>query len=200
MGWGSFRARVALAISVAVTTIALSACGAGSSHSSAVAPTAVVGTQPVSTPTAARTGATASSGVSTWQTATNQLCAGKRAAVARLGGIHITYAGIAQEGLPKIRKLLDAYLARMLAVDRHFKARQDRISVPVSIRADAAEADRIEASEEASIKQLRFQLGAVGSAAELSAAFNTWLTAGQRLAVTGNALAHKFNLSACLVG
>jgi hypothetical protein len=40
------------------------------------------------------------------------LCREKRAAIAGLGNVHITYAGIARAGLPAVKRSLDGYLAR----------------------------------------------------------------------------------------
>jgi uncharacterized protein YidB (DUF937 family) len=180
-------------MSAVVLAIAVTACGGSSSSSSAGA-----STKTAQSPRTSTTAGPASA--SPWRAATDQLCQAKLGALVRLGYVDITYAGIAREGLPKIKRLLLAYFARMLALERHFGALQLQIPVPGSIRFDAVRADRIEASEEASITRLQVQLGSVSSAAELSAAFNGWLGGGRALAVQGNALAHTLGLGACVTG
>jgi hypothetical protein len=55
----------------------------------------------------------AASARAAWAARTQELCREKRAAIAGLGYVHITYAGIARVGLPAVKRALDRYLGQL---------------------------------------------------------------------------------------
>jgi hypothetical protein len=118
----------------------------------------------------------------------------KRAAVAQLGSIHITHGGIARVGLPAVKQSLERYLGRLEAVLREFAARRRALTTPPSLVATVHEVDQIDDQSQAATSQLKAAVARVGSAAELSVAFRTWLATLQRLAVRSNALAQQLNV------
>lgn len=135
--------------------------------------------------------------VSVWDAQTQALCREKQAAIANLGSVHITYGGIARLGLPAVKQLLARYLRRLLAVLRHFSARQQQLATPPSRLAIMAKVRGLDAELQAATVHLRTELASVTSATGLSAAFRTWLSALQRLGARGEVLARQLKLPAC---
>ena len=137
---------------------------------------------------------------SVWAARTQQLCREKRAAIAGLGYVHITYAGIARAGLPAVRRALDRYLGRLLVVLREFSGRQRGIVTPPALSATMAIANQVDGESQAVTVQLRRGVARARTATELSAAFRAWLVASRRLAVRGDALARQLELPGCRSG
>lgn len=135
--------------------------------------------------------------VAAWDAKTQELCREKQAAIANLGSVHITYGGIARLGLPAVKRLLTRYLDRLLAVLRHFAARQGQLSTPPSRVAITNRVRSLDGEVQAATIHLRTELAGVTSATGLSAAFRTWLAALQRLGARGEALAQQLKLPAC---
>jgi hypothetical protein len=129
-----------------------------------------------------------------WTSSVKQLCVQKRAAIARLGNVHITYAGIARVGLPAVKRDLEAYLGRLQAVLREFAARRRALTTPPSLVSTVQGVDQIDDQSTAATRRLQAAVARVGSASELSAAFRTWLATLQGLVVRGNSLAQQLNL------
>lgn len=180
----STSVRVAAAV-IAGIALMLAGCGGGKSGST--------GTRAAS---GARTAAVTSPTV--WAQRTQALCQQKRAAVAALGYVHITYGGIARVGLPAVKRSLDAYLGRLLSVLREFSARQRLIPAPASVAGLMNEARALDESSQAVTADLRRALGGVRSASALSAAFRAWGARTAELAARGDALARHLHLRGCL--
>jgi hypothetical protein len=197
-----------LLVCLAGAGIALTASGCGSSSSSsrkgATASTAITTTTTTATgttgTTAGTTGTTAGDPLTVWKTKTEQLCAQKRAAVAALGNIHITYAGIARVGLPKVKLALERYLGRLVGVLEEFHARQHQLTPPASIAAIFAQAEVNSHAAEAATVLLRTRIAGVQSAQRLASAFSTWLATVKTLAARSDKLAHQLHLTGCLSG
>jgi hypothetical protein len=141
-----------------------------------------------------------SSASSTWAAQTQALCRQKRAAIAQLGYVNITYAGIARVGLPAVKRSLDAYLGRLLTVLRSFSARQRAVSTPPAFVSTMATASAIDAESQAATAKLRAEIAGVANARQLSAAFNSWLATLKHLSAQGDAVARQLNLPACRSG
>jgi hypothetical protein len=135
-----------------------------------------------------------------WAQQTQQLCREKRAAIAGLGDIHITYGGIAREGLPAVKRLLDRYLVRLLAVLHDFSLRQQQLTTPASVSAMLALAEDIDRKSQAATRRLRVDLARTATAAQFSAVFRSWIATEQRLAVRGDTLAQQLSLPSCHSG
>lgn len=151
------------------------------------------------TTTSSVTTATAAARAS-WAASTQALCREKRAAIADLGGVHITYAGIARVGLPAVKRSLERYLTRLLAVLRGFSARQHRLPTPSAVVPEMDLARSIDAKSQAATRHLRYRISTVTSAAALATAFRAWLATTQQLAQRGDAVAQRLNLAACRSG
>lgn len=134
---------------------------------------------------------------SRWAVRTGQLCQQKRAAIAALGEVHITYAGIARVGLPAVKAKLESYLGRLLGVLEKFAARQREVPLPDSLATPAAAAAELDRESQATTAKLRRQVAAAANAAELSQAFRQWLTSLQRLSARGDAIARALKLPQC---
>jgi hypothetical protein len=155
------------------------------------------GSTSTSTQARASTTARAATSAAAWSAHTRQLCTEKRAAIARLGSVHITNGGIAHLGLPKVKALLAGYLDRLLAVLRTFQLRQQQLDPPPPLRAAALTARQIDAESQQATRDLKQQVAAARSPAALSAAFNGWIANLRTLATRGDALAIRLKLSAC---
>jgi hypothetical protein len=151
------------------------------------------------TPSARKRKHTAPS-VATWAFQTQQLCREKRAAIAGLGGVHITNGGIQRLGLPGVKRLLNRYLNRLVAVLNDFSRRQQRIATPASVASAMATANQVNRQSVAATTQLQIDLAQAGTVSELSQAFQTWLSTTAQLAVRGDAVARQLNLPACQSG
>jgi hypothetical protein len=132
-----------------------------------------------------------------WASRTEQLCRDKRAAIAGLGGVHITYAGIARVGLPAVKRKLDLYLGRLLGVLQDFAGRQRLVAAPPSLSSTVAAAADLDRQAEAATSRLRRDVASVRSATELSTVFRAWNTRLQSIAARGDVLARQLNLPAC---
>lgn len=148
-------------------------------------------------PPPARTSRSAGSALDTWKTATQAICRQKRTAIANLGSVHITYGGIARLGLPAVRRLLDGYLGRLLAILRHYAQRQHALGTPASVASIMARVRALDGELQAATVHLRAVLTHVTTAAGLSAVFRNWLVSIQKLGARGEALARQLNLPAC---
>jgi hypothetical protein len=173
------------------TTLALLACGALLLGLPACggSPT----THSSSTPSHATT-------ASVWASQTQQLCREKRAAIASLGYVHITYAGIARIGLPAVKGILDRYLLRLLAVLRTFSQRQHQLTTPPAFVSTMAVASEVDGESQAATIRVQQSVAGANSPAGLTAAFGVWLATLQRLSARGDALAQQLNLPACRSG
>jgi len=174
---GPVRAR--LLVALACVSLVLPACGGGSTST-----------------TRGRASTTADSRVA-WSAQTQQLCTEKRAAIARLGSVHITYAGIARVGLPRVKLLLERYLNRLLGVLRTFQLRQARVEPPPSLRTATSTARRIDAASQRATMQLKQRVAAASTPSALSSAFNDWSATLRGLSARGERLAAQLNLPAC---
>jgi hypothetical protein len=152
------------------------------------------------TSTSRTTTSTSADARAVWAQQTQQLCREKRAAITGLGDIHITYGGIAREGLPAVKRLLDRYLVRLLAVLHDFSLRQRQLTTPASVSATVALAEDIDRHSRAATRRLRVELARTATAAQFSAVFRNWIATEQRLAVRGDALAQQLNLPSCHSG
>jgi hypothetical protein len=135
-----------------------------------------------------------------WASGTQQLCREKRAAIASLGYVHITYGGIARVGLPAVKRSLDGYLARLLDVLRTFSRRQRQLVTPPSLRPTMAMADEVDRQSQSATTQLRHEVASADTAGRLSDAFRAWIVTSRRLAATGDELARQLNLPGCRSG
>jgi hypothetical protein len=162
-----------------VVVVMVAGCG-GSGSSSSPARTASATTPPSST--------------AAWTSSVKQLCVQKRAAIGQLGSVHITYGGIARAGLPAVKRSLEGYLGRLEVVLREFAVRRRALATPPSLVSTVREVDQIDDQSQAATRQLQAAVARAGTAAELSAAFRTWLVTLQRLAGRSNALAQQLNL------
>ncbi len=149
---------------------------------------------------ASSTSSAAASAPTSWATQTEQLCREKLAAIAGLGYVHITDAGIARLGLPAVKRKLDHYLARLLAVLSDFARRQGRLSPPPSVRAPMAVATKVDLQSQAATLRLRRDVARAGSASALAAAFRVWIASSERLAARGDELARQLDLPDCRSG
>jgi hypothetical protein len=143
------------------------------------------------TSTAARAAPTA------WAYQTQQLCQQKRVAIARLGYVHITYGGIARVGLPAVKRSLDSYLSRLLAVLRDFHQRQQQIPTPQSAVPAIRQAYALDSRSQTATTQLRAAVANARTPQQLSSAFNAWTATLQRLSRRGDELARQLNLPGC---
>lgn len=141
-----------------------------------------------------------SSASSTWAAQTQALCTEKREAIAQLGSVHITYARIARLGLPAVKRLLDAYLGRLLGVPQTFSARQRRLTTPAAFVAAMGTANAIDAESRAATARLKEEVAGVANGVQLAGAFRSWLTSLQQLAARGDAVARRLDLPACRSG
>ena len=191
--------------------IVLSACtgplllasGCGSSaRSSSVAPRAASSSAPTvaahtGTPATTTTASASNAGIAAWASQTQQLCVAKRAAIEKLGYVHIIYAGIARVGLPAVRRSLDRYLTKLLAVLIDFDRRQQRLATPPSLRSAMSQAAETDVESQDATRRVRAAVASSKTAAELSAGFNAWLVTLQRLSARGDAVAQQLGLPAC---
>jgi hypothetical protein len=190
------------ALACAGSLLVASGCG-GSANSSSVAsskPVHPVITSATGTAGATTTTSASSAGIAAWAAQTQKLCIAKRAAIARLGDVHITYAGIARVGLPAVKRSLDRYLGKLLAVLSGFERRQQLIATPPSLRPVMSQAAAIDAQSQNATRRVRADVASSNTAAELSAGFNSWLATLQRLSARGDAVARQLGLSACRSG
>ncbi len=132
-----------------------------------------------------------------WAAQTQRLCLQKRAAIARLGSVHITYAAIRQVGLPAVKRTLEGYLTRLLAVLRTFSQRQQRLAPPAPLVSTMAAANAVDHASRDATTGLQQEIAHSSTATELSASFNTWLGKLQGLAQRGDELARQLNLPQC---
>ena len=149
------------------------------------------------------TTSTTSSAVSdraVWASRTQQLCLEKRAAIIRLGNIHITYGGIRRVGLPAVKRILDRYLARLLAVLHDFSARQQQLAAPAEVRAAIAQAAAVDRQSQQATTRLRADIARAGTPAAFAAAFRAWIATTTRLAERGDAIARQLDLPNCRSG
>lgn len=150
--------------------------------------------------TVSSTSSASTSARATWASRTQQLCREKRLMVGQLGSVHITYAGIARAGLPAVKRSLDRYLARLLAILRDSSRRQRQLPIPPSLSSTIAVATEIDRQSQSATRRLRRDVASAGTAAALSAAFRGWIATSQRLAARGDALARQLNLPMCRSG
>jgi hypothetical protein len=148
-------------------------------------------------PDAVSSSSAAPSSLAVWDRATQNLCREKEAAIAHLGGVHITYGGIARFGLPAVKRLLDGYLGRLLAILRRFEERQRALGAPPSVASITTRIRAIDIQLQAATVRLRTEVAHVTSAAGLSAVFRAWGSTLQRLDVRAEALAQQLKLPAC---
>jgi hypothetical protein len=146
------------------------------------------------------TSSASTSARATWAARTQQLCREKRLMVGQLGSVHITYAGIARVGLPAVKRWLDRYLARLLAILRDSSQRQRQLPIPPSLSSTIAMATEIDRQSQSATRRLRHDVASAGTAAALSGAFRAWIATSQRLAARGDALARQLNLPMCRSG
>lgn len=135
-----------------------------------------------------------------WSSATQRLCLQKRAAIANLGAVHITYAGIATAGLPAVKRSLDGYLSRLIGVLRTFSVRQRQLTTPAAFVSAMGTASEIDAESEAATERLRAEIAGVANPGQLTAAFRSWLASLQQLSLRGEGVARRLNLPACMSG
>jgi hypothetical protein len=171
-------------LTAGLTLVALAGGGCGASVSS-------TSRAAKSTPASSR---------ATWAAETEQLCSEKRAAIARLGDVHITYAGIARVGLPAVKRSLDGYLGRLQGVLREFSQRQRELPAPSSVASTMRSVNSVDAQSQAVTSRLSAEVARASSAQQLSAAFGEWLAALGRLASRGDALARQLKLTGCMSG
>ena len=174
------RAQLILCLACAGLAIASAGCGSGSDATRGIAaePFATAG----------------------WRAKTQQVCREKRAAIAQLGYVNITFAGIAQIGLPAVKRKLELYLTRLLAVLHRFAARQRQLRTPSPLVSAMGRASADNARAEQATEQLRLQIASAPSAIKLSSAFRDWTATLQRLAADGDQLARQLNLPGCRSG
>jgi hypothetical protein len=153
-----------------------------------------------STRNAAATSRASASARAAWTAQAQRLCVEKVAAIQRLGDVHITYGGIARLGLPAVKGLLERYLARLQAVVREFHDRQLRLATPLPLAATIARAAALDLQSQAATTRLQTAAAHATTAAELAAAFQSWLTTLAQLAPSGNALAREAHLPLCEAG
>jgi hypothetical protein len=184
--WGPAAPRRLVACAVAVLLLGLaSGCGGGAGNGQ---------------PTGASTGTHGRAAIADWNSKTQELCRQKRAAIANLGSVHITYGGIARLGLPAVKRLLERYLDRLLSVLRRFATRQRALTTPPSRVSIMTEVRALDGQLQAATVHLRSAVAHVMSAAGLSSAFRAWLVTLQHLSARGEALARQLNLPACETG
>jgi hypothetical protein len=135
-----------------------------------------------------------------WASGTQHLCREKKAAIASLGYVDITYGGIARVGLPAVKHILDGYLARLLGVLRSFTTRQQQLVTPPSLRVTMAAANQIDQQAQSATTRLRDGVARAKTAGEFSDAFHAWVATLQRLVARDDKLAQQMNLPACLSG
>lgn len=174
--------------------------GASQSLVACLAGIALVGCGSNGSTTTSSVTTTAAGARAAWAASTQALCRQKRAAIAALGGVHITYAGIARVGLPAVKRSLERYLTRLLAVLRGFSTRQRQLPTPSSVVPELNLARSIDAQSQAATRQLRQRMAAVASPGALATAFGEWLAATRQLAQRGDAVAQRLNLAVCRSG
>ena len=135
-----------------------------------------------------------------WSAQTQALCKEKQAAIARLGYVHITYGGIARVGLPAVKRSLDAYLGRLLAVLRTFSARGHQLTTPAAYVSAMGTANQLDAESQAVTARLKAEIAGVANAGQLTSAFRSWLTSLHQISGRGDAVARQLNLPACRSG
>jgi hypothetical protein len=172
----SSTGRVAALCACAALSVGLLACGSSSKSS---------------------TRASADTARTAWTAQTEQLCEQKRAALAALGSVHITYGGIARVGLPAVKRMLGRYVGRLLVVLHTFELRQARLVAPSTLRSAAAEARQIDRQSQRATTRLKETVAQAKTPAALSAAFGSWTTTLRGLAARGDQLASRLNLPAC---
>lgn len=136
-------------------------------------------------PATTTTASTPSAAVAAWAAQTKRLCIAKRAAIAKLGHIHITYAGIARVGLGAVKRAPDSYLGKLPAVPNDSYRRRQRIATPPSLRPTMSQAVAIDLQSQNATRRVRTAVASSKTAAELSAGFNAWLATLQRLSLRG---------------
>lgn len=132
-----------------------------------------------------------------WASQTQQLCREKRAAIARVGNIHTTYAGIRRVGLPAVKRIVDRYLARLLVVLHDFSGRQQQLIAPTDVRAAMAQAAAFDRQSQEATSRLRVDIARAGTPAAFAAAFRVWIATTARLTARGDAVARQLDLPAC---
>jgi hypothetical protein len=180
-------ARVAICAFGLTLSIGTSGCGSSSSESS-------------NTTAATSTVTPPANAALRWRTRTQEVCRAGRAAVARLGYVHITEAGIAQLGLPAVKQKLDSYLGRLLAILRSESRQQQRLAPPPELGSAATAERRIERDEQQATGSLRAAVASAKTAGQLSAAFRVWLHRDAQLVAEANALARRLHLPGCVAG
>jgi hypothetical protein len=196
----------AITASILLGVLGLAGCGGSSSSPSTTSNPASTSTG--TSATASKTSRTttaqkpkhAAPSLAAWSYETQQLCREKRAAVAGLGNVHITYAGIQRVGLPGVKRLLDHYLNRLIGVLDDFSRRQRRIATPASVASVMAAANQVNRQSVAATTQLKLDIAQAGTVSELSQAFQNWLSTTAQLAARGDAAARRLNLPACQSG
>lgn len=137
------------------------------------------------------------SGLAAWDAKTQQLCREKRAALASLGNVDITYGGIARIGLPAVKRLLERYLNRLLGVLREFAGRQRALSTPPSLVGVMTKIRAVDVQIQAATVHLHGAVARVTSAAGLSSVFRAWLASLQHLSGHAETQALALKLPAC---
>lgn len=184
-------------VACAALLLGLAACGGSAS----TARTTSTRSDPsASTPRTTSARNAAASDRAVWASQTQRLCREKRAAIARLGNIHITYAGIRRVGLPAVKRILDGYLARLLVVLHYFSERQQQLIAPADARAAMAQAAAVDRRSQEATGRLRADIAIAGTPAAFAAAFRVWIATTARLAARGDTLARQLDLPACRSG
>jgi hypothetical protein len=132
-----------------------------------------------------------------WAAKTQQLCREKQTAIAQLGYVHITYGGITRLGLPAVKRLLDRYLARLLAVQREFYTRQGQVPTPAAVAAPVAIARRASRASQTATEIAIRRVAAAKTAKQLAGAFRLWLVTLAHLGAQQQSLAPQLDLPAC---
>lgn len=172
--------RPSLCIALALCALALVPLGCGGSSSKSSSTTAT------------------SNAAALWRNRTQQICKDGQAAIAKLGYVEITYAGIARVGLPAVKQKLDVWIGRLLAI-LGAVAQQQRLLHPPTELSSAATAERqVETQEQHITQQLRSDIAASRTAREFSAAFRSWVQSDQEVVARGNSLASQYGLLACV--
>jgi hypothetical protein len=184
-------------VACAALLLGVAGCGGSTSHAGT---TSTNRAGSASTAPATTTSSAAASDRAVWASRAQQLCREKGAAIARLGNIHITYGGIRRVGLPAVKRILDRYLVRLLAVLHGFSTRQQQLTAPAVVSAAVARAAAIDRRSQEATTRLRVDIARAGTPAAFAAAFRVWIATTARLAAQGDALARQLDLPACRSG
>jgi hypothetical protein len=103
-------------------------------------------------------------------------------------------------GLPSVKRSLDRYLARLLAVLHDFSQRQQQLVTPAPLNSTMVMVKEVDLQSQSATSRLRRDVASAKTATEFSAAFHVWIVTLHRLAVRGDALARQLNLPTCRSG